>query len=168
MFLFALQACENLYMPLCVCHPLCPWILPWAFLFILLFYTFFWLRREACGISVPWLGIEPGPPAVKAPSPNHWTAREVPSFLKIVPLTPVPRDTFWEIYTDLSAECSLQYFKILKCCESHISTCPYFNIVYISVVFEGYGNSNKHRHLWCIRKMWCLILILHLLSAHLY
>ena len=36
-------------------------------------------------ILVPWPGIEPGPSAVKAPSPNHWTAREFPNnilFLK--------------------------------------------------------------------------------------
>ena len=32
----------------------------------------------ACGISVPRPGIEPGPPAVEAQSPNHWTAREFP------------------------------------------------------------------------------------------
>ena len=28
------------------------------------------------GILVPQPGIEPGPPAVEAQSPNHWTARE--------------------------------------------------------------------------------------------
>ena len=32
----------------------------------------------ACGILVPWPGIEPVPPAVEAQSPNRWTAREVP------------------------------------------------------------------------------------------
>ena len=32
----------------------------------------------ACGILVPWPGIEPVAPAVEAQSPNHWTAREVP------------------------------------------------------------------------------------------
>ena len=35
----------------------------------------------ACGILVPRPGIEPGPSAVKAWSPNHWTARELPYFL---------------------------------------------------------------------------------------
>ena len=33
----------------------------------------------ACGILVPWPGIEPGPAAVKAQSPNYWATRE---FLK--------------------------------------------------------------------------------------
>ena len=33
---------------------------------------------EACGILVPWPGIEPGPSAVKVLSPNHWTIREFP------------------------------------------------------------------------------------------
>ena len=39
----------------------------------------FWPCRIACGILVPQPGIEPGAPAVRAPSPNHWTAREFPS-----------------------------------------------------------------------------------------
>ena len=30
----------------------------------------------ACGILVPQPGIEPAPLALKARSPNHWTARE--------------------------------------------------------------------------------------------
>ena len=33
----------------------------------------------ACGILVPWPGIEPMSSPVKARSPNHWTAREFPS-----------------------------------------------------------------------------------------
>ena len=39
---------------------------------------FSWPHCAACGILVPRPGIEPGPPAVKAPRPNHWTSREVP------------------------------------------------------------------------------------------
>ena len=39
---------------------------------------FFGPRRMACGILVPQPGIEPGPSAVKAWSPNHWTTREFP------------------------------------------------------------------------------------------
>ena len=34
--------------------------------------------RTAFGILVPRRGIQPAPSAVKAPSPNHWTAREFP------------------------------------------------------------------------------------------
>ena len=32
----------------------------------------------ACGILVPWSGIEPVPPAMKAQSLDHWATREVP------------------------------------------------------------------------------------------
>ena len=39
---------------------------------------FFWPHRPACEILVPQTRIEPRPTAVKAPSPNHWTAREFP------------------------------------------------------------------------------------------
>ena len=35
----------------------------------------------ACGIPVPWSGVEPVLPAVEAQSLNHWTAREVPEGL---------------------------------------------------------------------------------------
>ena len=32
----------------------------------------------ACGLLVPWPGIEPWLPAVKEQNPNHWTIREFP------------------------------------------------------------------------------------------
>ena len=44
------------------------------------FSFFFWPRPAACGILVPQPGIEPRPSAVKARSPNRWTAREFPEF----------------------------------------------------------------------------------------
>ena len=43
-----------------------------------LFFYFFWPCLAVCGILVPQPGIEPGPTAMKALSPNHWTAREFP------------------------------------------------------------------------------------------
>ena len=48
------------------------------FHFFLFFFLFFWLHSTACGILVPWPGIEPLPPAVEAQSLNHWTTGEVP------------------------------------------------------------------------------------------
>ena len=36
----------------------------------------FWLCHSACGILVPWPGIEPMPPAMEVWSLNHWTARK--------------------------------------------------------------------------------------------
>ena len=50
----------------------------WSLSFILLLLLFFWLHCATCGILVPQPGIEPGllALAVKARSPNHWTARE--------------------------------------------------------------------------------------------
>ena len=41
-------------------------------------FFFFWPCRVACGILIPPPGIEPGFPAVKVPSPNHWTMKEFP------------------------------------------------------------------------------------------
>ena len=37
----------------------------------------FWPRCMACEVLVPWPGIEPEPPALKAWSLNPWIAREV-------------------------------------------------------------------------------------------
>ena len=37
----------------------------------------FWLRRTSCGILVQ-PGMEPRPPAVETPTPNHWTAKGFP------------------------------------------------------------------------------------------
>ena len=34
----------------------------------------------ACRILAPQPGIKPGPPAIAAQSPNHWTTREFPPF----------------------------------------------------------------------------------------
>ena len=50
------------------------------FLFYFLNF-FFWPCPTACGILLPWPGIEPTTPAVEAQSLNHWTAREVPKLL---------------------------------------------------------------------------------------
>ena len=50
-----------------------PFFVCWVFLFGLVF--FFWPPHVACGILLPWLGIEPGPLALKAQNPNHWTTR---------------------------------------------------------------------------------------------
>ena len=41
-------------------------------------FFLFWSHLMACGILVPWSGIEPAPSAVNTQSPNHWTAREFP------------------------------------------------------------------------------------------
>ena len=52
------------------------------YIFIIFIYIYlFILGGTACGILVPGPGIEPGPSAVKALSPNHWTTREFPIFL---------------------------------------------------------------------------------------
>ena len=42
----------------------------------------FWLCHPACGILVPWPGIEPMHPAMEVWSLNHRTAREVPLLLQ--------------------------------------------------------------------------------------
>ena len=49
---------------------------------------FFWLHHVACGILMPWLRIEPVPPAFGAWCLNHWTTKEVPrgNFFRVIKL----------------------------------------------------------------------------------
>ena len=42
------------------------------------YFFFFWLFRMVCRNLLPRPGIEPRPSAVRALSPNNWTARELP------------------------------------------------------------------------------------------
>ena len=49
--------------------------------YFLQFFFFFSLHHVACGISVPWPGIEPMTPPMEAWSCNHWSTREVPPIL---------------------------------------------------------------------------------------
>ena len=49
-----------------------------------LFSFFFFLVHKACGILVPWPGVESVASAVEAWCPNHWTARQFPIFCFII------------------------------------------------------------------------------------
>ena len=49
-------------------------------IFVFFVCLFVWPWLMACGILVPWPGIEPASAAVEAQTLNHWTARKVPSF----------------------------------------------------------------------------------------
>ena len=65
---------------LCLFKYFCPFFKKIFSSFILFYFR---PCHAACGILVPWAGITPRPPAVKARSLNHWTAREFPCpFLK--------------------------------------------------------------------------------------
>ena len=48
------------------------------FLVFCFLFLIFWPRCAACGILVPWSGLEPASPALGEQSLNHWTDREVP------------------------------------------------------------------------------------------
>ena len=43
---------------------------------LLPFTYLFWSYHEACGILVPWPGVEPAPPALEVQSLKHWTAKK--------------------------------------------------------------------------------------------
>ena len=61
-----------------------------------LFFFFLWggACLAACGILVPQPGIEPGPLALRAQSPNHWTAREFPDTVFLIPTLPATHPSF--------------------------------------------------------------------------
>ena len=54
--------------------------MPHVFLYSQISFFFFWPHCLVCGTLVPWPGTETTGMAVKAPSPNHRTAREFPEF----------------------------------------------------------------------------------------
>ena len=61
-----------------------------------LYFIFFWPYHVAHGILVPWPGIQPTPPALRAQNLNHWTSREVPPLLPVLHLAfpyPLPVDS---------------------------------------------------------------------------
>lgn len=45
---------------------------------------YFWPQHAACGNFIPQPGIEPGPKAVKRPSPNNWNTKESPPRLLLL------------------------------------------------------------------------------------
>ena len=54
---------------------------------VLFYFTFFffpWSHHAACGILVRQPGIEPGPSAVKARSPNYCATREAPMVMSFI------------------------------------------------------------------------------------
>ena len=49
-------------------------------------FMFWFFGREACGILTPWSGIKPTPPCNGRWSLNHWTTREVPWNILLIPI----------------------------------------------------------------------------------
>ena len=74
LFCMILSFYNHIYVCVCVC--VCVYIYTHTHTHI--FFFSFRSHHEVCRILVPRPGIEPWPLAVKAPSPNHWTAREFP------------------------------------------------------------------------------------------
>ena len=64
------------------------------FSFLSLSFFFLWLCHVACGILVPWPGIEPTQSALEARSLSHWTAREAPE----APFLTCPQCFSYECY----------------------------------------------------------------------
>ena len=50
-----------------------------VYFFLISIFLIFWPRHTTYRILVPQPGIELEPPALEAPSFNHWTAREFPT-----------------------------------------------------------------------------------------
>ena len=68
----------------------------------------------ACGILVPRPGIEPGHPAVEAWSPNHWTAREVPTSIQYFYPIYSPYSNFVNCHNNVLSSNFFPWFKILS------------------------------------------------------
>ena len=85
--------------------------------FIPFLFFFFWPYHMACGILVPWTGINLRPMSVRAWSPNHWTARKAPTYsfsnvLSFFLLIQVSKlyycfSSFWRTYFNISWKADL-------------------------------------------------------------
>ena len=60
-----------------------------------IYLLFFFLAVRLVGILVPRPGMEPGPPAVEARSPNHWTSREFPDLFVYISVYPHQTEDFY-------------------------------------------------------------------------
>ena len=119
----------------------------------------FWSRRAfflsflnfghiACGILVPWPGIELGPTAVRARSPNYWTAREFPGELSNGPEITLCR---WH-------KCISGLSGIITCCFWVDQGCgqalnssgspPFLDEAENSEIPTYFISSFKHMHRW--------------------
>ena len=78
----------------------------------------------AFGMTVPWPGIEPVPPAVEAWSFNHWTAREVPIFCFL---------KFSFIFRKLRHN-NIEHRVSLRCTTCWLDTFIYYNMITIIVI----------------------------------
>ena len=96
-----------------------------------------WMRG-----TVPWPGIEPGPPVLGARSVNHCTTREVPVFLLLTPPKSQPvrlengKASFTPIY-NLSYFLTATLFFVLK----HLAFCSNFHNC--SLIFSWRGPSKS-------------------------
>ena len=104
-----------------------------SFLYIPLFFLIslfcFGLYHAACGILVPWLEIEPKIRAMKASSPNHWTARKFPGYMSCNEHALLIYFNSLQFQWREGEPVSLLYKKsnLLICCCSVIKSCPTLN-----------------------------------------
>ena len=73
----------------------------------------------ACGILLPWPGIQPRSSAVKAQSPNHWNS------LLFFYCFLIPQ--FWGfcLYPSLSTSLATYPLPLLQCTDIHMRTCTW-------------------------------------------
>ena len=81
-------------------------------------FFFFWPHHTACGILIPRPGIDPTPPAVEAPSLNHWTTRDVPKLL---------------VCGNFSIRWSLNIYRINETAWLAIFFCSYWFVLFIVI-----------------------------------
>ena len=79
--LYAIRVVSSAYLILLIIHPAIFFFIVSLFIYLFIFIFYLAALGLSCSMRdlVPWPGIEPGPPALGAQSPSHWTTREVPT-----------------------------------------------------------------------------------------
>ena len=131
-------------------------------LLLLLFFTF-WPHCTACGLLTPWPGVEPGLPALEAPSINHWSAREAPT---CIILNNITIQNYYDIYFKFLVKNYLFYmtpspslvdFFLFKNFILYWGTILLTNVCIVkAMVFPAvmYGCELYHKEGWA-PKNWC-------------
>ena len=79
--LYAIRVVSSAYLILLIINPAIFFFIVSLFIYLFIFIFYLAALGLSCSMRdlVPWPGIEPGPPALGAQSPSHWTTREVPT-----------------------------------------------------------------------------------------
>ena len=123
-----------------------------CFLFVcLFFYFYFWPCCKACGILIPWPGIEPNL-AVRVSSLNHWTTKGFPGWSLRVSLWGSgvlwKTSPAWVQGRDLHLIFFLPWTLLQNCVAIFFFLIIFSNLKFLLFITEGRRRRGQQRMRW--------------------